>query len=939
MAARFAGISPFTFIIAFAATIIGARGLAAQGTPRVPRDTTPAATAGGIDGTLVERLPVDSVNGALLLQSDVGGSSAGLTIRGSAAGAATTLIDGIPITPGSRLVRLQPGTNALAEAAVLSGPLSAALGNGTAGAILLRTRTHSPAQFSFESDSPFGASSLGLNRFEASGGGSLGGHINFFAAGVLQGQKSAEPGFGARQAPIFVRAGIDTTVDAGGTPVDVYEYAVFRGKCEAFAGSVNPGIAGNYGFGCQGDRTPFSDQSNHQVLAKLEYGDAQSRIGVIAMRSRDQSRLFNYATSQLSTNTFGQSTTSDLIGLTLAERLGSNGILRASLSRQSDRLLSGPLSPAGELATRDPSLGILVGEIGYSYDFNTFPIDSQLIYNVRNNVQGSRRSPYDLGNTSQYVTISNYRTNAYGLTGTPEGGGPLGTLDLYQEHRTVAAASGTWQVGPNSRFQLGGDFTHYGIDNYHHQLTSQSGSDVYSVSPSALGLFAEDVFRYGRVTFSAGVRYDRFNSNAERPFSLDTVSTSPTFDTYQPFPRISSYDGTFQGDSLVVFTPDESHSAFSPRFRLAYAMAPGTELRLGYSRQTQLPDFAELFAGINTDLAITNVNQPFGSDMGFEKSWIAEAGLRQLLGAGTTIDIAGYVRKDDAALVEELVSLSDPTRHNSRVDLRQFNNDGEFQTEGADIRLERRQGILSGVVGYSYQHAHTAGIAPVNSFGRPHTVSGALAVTVSNTALLAGFRVGSGGPYTMCETFGNESVLSDQLCNRGQLLGGFNSARLPTQKLLDLRLTQDLHIGAQTITAYIDARNIFNFRNVLRVYSASGTTSSPLEEEMNFANDSSSIANEAKANGIYNNATGTVDLSFTGQGNGGCTGYVTQAGLPAAPSCIQLIRAEQRFGNGDGAFTLAEQQAAAGAAYSASRGDQIFTGAPRRMRAGLQIGF
>ena len=40
------------------------------------------------------------------------------------------------------------------------------------------------------------------------------------------------------------------------TLVPVYNYAVYRGDCDDFAGSANPGIASNYGVDCQGIRTP-----------------------------------------------------------------------------------------------------------------------------------------------------------------------------------------------------------------------------------------------------------------------------------------------------------------------------------------------------------------------------------------------------------------------------------------------------------------------------------------------------------------------------------------------------------------------------------------------------------------------------------------------------------------------------------------------------------
>jgi hypothetical protein len=53
---------------------------------------------------------------------------------------------------------------------------------------------------------------------------------------------------------------------------------------------------------------------------------------------------------------------------------------------------------------------------------------------------------------------------------------------------------------------------------------------------------------------------------------------------------------------------------------------------------------------------------------------------------------------------------------------------------------------------------------------------------------------------------------------------------------------------------------------------------------------------------------------------------VTQDGLGAPPNCVYLIRAEERFGNGDHVFTLAEQTRAVAALYQVSRGLQAFTG-------------
>ena len=55
--------------------------------------------------------------------------------------------------------------------------------------------------------------------------------------------------------------------------------------------------------------------------------------------------------------------------------------------------------------------------------------------------------------------------------------------------------------------------------------------------------------------------------------------------------------------------------------------------------------------------------------------------------------------------------------------------------------------------------------------------------------------------------------------------------------------------------------------------------------------------------------------------------------------CVYLIRAEERYGDGDGVFSLAEQRAASDAFYSTFRGQHQFTGDPRRVRFGVQVGF
>jgi hypothetical protein len=84
---------------------------------------------------------------------------------------------------------------------------------------------------------------------------------------------------------------------------------------------------------------------------------------------------------------------------------------------------------------------------------------------------------------------------------------------------------------------------------------------------------------------------------------------------------------------------------------------------------------------------------------------------------------------------------------------------------------------------------------------------------------------------------------------------------------------------------------------------------------------------------------GSIDLRFGGQVASGCAGWVTAGGRRAAPDCVYLIRAEERFGNGDHVFSLAEQRRASDAFYAVDQGPHNFTGDPRRLRVGIEVTF
>lgn len=59
----------------------------------------------------------------------------------------------------------------------------------------------------------------------------------------------------------------------------------------------------------------------------------------------------------------------------------------------------------------------------------------------------------------------------------------------------------------------------------------------------------------------------------------------------------------------------------------------------------------------------------------------------------------------------------------------------------------------------------------------------------------------------------------------------------------------------------------------------------------------------------------------------------------AAPNCIYLIRAEERYGNGDRVFDLTEQERAVAGISRVALAPANFRNPPRRIRLGLEVSF
>jgi hypothetical protein len=130
-------------------------------------------------------------------------------------------------------------------------------------------------------------------------------------------------------------------------------------------------------------------------------------------------------------------------------------------------------------------------------------------------------------------------------------------------------------------------------------------------------------------------------------------------------------------------------------------------------------------------------------------------------------------------------------------------------------------------------------------------------------------------------------------------------------------------------------RNLLNFRNVLQVFAVNGDVRNDGERDAHLQADLDDLAVERDVN----DAVGPDGAMVLPTAHEACATWVSSKNDPAAANCMYLIRAEQRYGNGDHVFSLDEQTNAINALYDVARGEHQQLGVGRRARLGFEINF
>jgi outer membrane receptor protein involved in Fe transport len=910
--------------------------------PLVPRDQVGSKNI--VTGELISQLPVDNVAQVLVLQPGVVGTGAvgkGISIRGGRSGEEAVYLDGLLLrnfNAGDSNIRVSPGS--LAELDVLTGGFSAEFGQAQSGIINYVTRAGAQrwsGSVSFESDEPMPDKwSRGFNRGAFSIGGPLVGGLSFFGAAAAEGRRSPDNGKLWPDVPIYVASGIDTVVTlpassgaTGQTDERNVVIPLFQRYDEA-------------------GRAPFSNSDEYALDGKVDYMyGSGSRIFFTAKRSRAQARS-NLSGSSLiyNPNSYGGTLNRNsafIVGWTHNFVRGTESALALDLkiARTTDKRISGALDPEFEVANRNPFLGFTRSGFEFLVDEKDLPVDQTLVDNFLRNE--GRRTVFDPSRTDTRLA-QEFRLNPYGVRTGFSTTGISQAFTFAEEKQWQVRATVDWQADRFNRVKFGGDYTSVDIAAASIGLITQSFADVWVEVPKLYSLFVQDRIDLGDIVVEGGLRYDRFDPNTNFPVTA----------------------GFYDPDDPTSFAKAKVRNKLSPRLGVSFPVTVNSTFRLSYGHFVQLPDLNEYYSGKNVDFfrfRNTNTNDIFGRPLDLGKTIAFEFGYRMLLAPDFVLDISAFNRDKVSDVAIRKLAWEDPTNPGVVNYLNTFTNADFGSIRGVDIRMDRRFGrVFDAMLGYSFQDARNTGTDPytytdlfariegnantllglppnpaqairTTEENRKHNITGTFSLQfpndwgkpgLRNLGVAGTLRFASGLPYSPVTNVGEALVTGPPTdIFSGELRDDeISTAALPWVRNFDLRVTKGLTVSGLNARVFMEGRNLLNLENRTGIFL---TTGDIIDNE---AFDKIVASHRQELGGGV--AQDELDLSSVDAAG---TGVATMVDL------IMLRRAEARFGNGDGLFSAAEQDAAFRAAELFKNGPQTLVGPGRRVRLGFELVF
>ena len=339
-----------------------------------------------------------------------------------------------------------------------------------------------------------------------------------------------------------------------------------------------------------------------------------------------------------------------------------------------------------------------------------------------------------------------------------------------------------------------------------------------------------------------------------------------------------------------------------------------------------------------------------------------EFGYRQLIGQSFVIDISAFNRKQQQALTRRDLPFEDPNTPGRTVYETVLTNLDFTESNGFEVKLDKAIGnLLVGNVSYTYLDARGTGwdpwtyqdltsnassnlafqtgkpvdppevLLPLES-ARKHNfaITGSLQLPsdylrgttagaiLNDLGLFTILYARSGQRFTKLENEGGATLAPPT--SGGPIESSFAGLTMPWQFEFDFRLAKGFSLGrGWNLQAFLDWRNPFDIARTDYVFAETGDITNNLAFDQ--------WAGEALSDPRLDGDPDIRDFDIAAESP------------ENAFNVFMLMRAEERFGNGDGIFTVEEQTVAFTQDWYEFAGEQVMAPSNQSLRLGLRLSF
>ncbi len=376
---------------------------------------------------------------------------------------------------------------------------------------------------------------------------------------------------------------------------------------------------------------------------------------------------------------------------------------------------------------------------------------------------------------------------------------------------------------------------------------SQNDHSLAPGNPVNYRFYVHDKIEFKDIVMNLGVAFESFNPNASAPDSDgDGWGDNEGFNNIDHtndgrIDRSGSQDDSYKWETI------EAHTSWLPRIGFAFPVSEKTVFRAQYGNYMQNVPLTFLYltdTQLSANLTQGNMTNSENPALKPERTTSYEVGFSQQIGDNAAVDVAGFYKEVRDYI--QMLNRYNATRDGSEMVWSQYVNGDYGITTGFqfNVRMRRTRGFLADV-NYTVMWARGTGSDPstnwdiswtgddlndyptiINrlSYDQRHTGSVLLDYrTEQQEGLLANFGVnavltfGSGQAYT---PYRSQSFVFGRTWNIP--VGAINSADMPWNTRLDLRIDKGLTFGGVNFSVYLLVLNALNSELVNEVYGTTG---------------------------------------------------------------------------------------------------------------------